>query len=263
MDLGLTGRACLVAGASSGLGLAVARALAAEGAHVSLAARDPARLAPAHQEVDRAGPGRVLSFAVDVTDEAAVRRWVDSTAAEFGGLHVVVTNTPGVPHGMADTFAVDDYRRAFDGSTLPHVAITLAALPHLRKGGWGRILMITSEAVRQPLPGTAMSAVARLGVLGFAKGVVHALGASGVTVNVLAPGVHQTPAFEGFVAARAEALGVDRQTALQEIAAEVPLGQIGQPEDFGALAAFLAGRHANFVTGTVLLVDGGNTRGIS
>jgi 3-oxoacyl-[acyl-carrier protein] reductase len=263
MDLGLSGRVALVAGASSGLGLAVARALAAEGAHVSIAARDPDRLARAHEEVDRAGPGRVLSSTVDVTDEAAVARWVDRTADEFGGLHVVVTNSPGVPHGTADSFAVDDYRRAYDGATLPHVAITLAALPHLRRGGWGRVLMITSEAVRQPLPGTAMSAVARLGVLGFAKGLVHALGPSGVTVNVLAPGVHQTPAFEGFVAARSGASGVDFETALKEIAAEVPLGRIGRPADFGALAAFLAGEQACFVTGTVLLVDGGNTRGIS
>lgn len=262
MDLGLSGRVALVAAASSGLGLAVARALAAEGAHVSIAARDPNRLAAAHDEVDRAGPGRVLSTTVDVTDDVAAARWVDRTAEEFGGLHIVVTNSPGVPHGRADTFAVDDYRRAFDGSTMPHVAITLAALPYLRQARWGRILMITSEAVRQPLPGTAMSAVARLGVLGFAKGVVHTLGASGVTVNVLAPGVHQTPAFEGFVAARSAASGVDRQTALKEIAAEVPLGQIGQPADFGALAAFLASSHAGFVTGTVLLIDGGNTRGI-
>lgn len=263
MDLGLSGRVCLVAGASSGLGLAAARALAGEGAHVSLAARDPQRLALAHQEVDAAGPGRVLSRAVDVTDEAAVRRWVDGTAEHFGGLHVVVTNSPGVPHGTADSFGVDDYRQAFGGSTLPHVAITLAALPHLRRGGWGRILMITSEAVRQPLPGTAMSAVARLGVLGFAKGLVHSLGPGGITVNVLAPGVHRTPAFEGFVAARSRANGVDPQTALKEIAAEVPLGRIGEPADFGAIAAFLAGSHAGFITGTVQLIDGGNTRGLS
>jgi 3-oxoacyl-[acyl-carrier protein] reductase len=105
-----------------------------------------------------------------------------------------------------------------------------------------------------------MSATARLGVLGFAKGVVHAVGASGITVNVLAPGVHQTPAFEGFVAARS---AVDGETALKEIIAEVPLGRVGQPADFGALAAFLASEQAGFVTGTVLLVDGGNTRGVT
>ena len=262
MDLGLSGRVALVAGASSGLGLAVAHALAAEGAHVCIGARDPERLARAREEVDRAGPGRALSYVVDVTDEAAAARWVHRTATELGALHVVVTNSPGVPHGVADAFAVQDYRRAFDSSTLPHVAITLAALPYLRRAGWGRILMITSEAVRQPLPGTAMSAVARLGVLGFAKGLVHSLGASGVTVNVLAPGVHQTPAFETFVAARSRSSAVDRETALKEIAAEVPLGQIGQPADFGAVAAFLAGRQAGFVTGTVQLIDGGNTRGL-
>ncbi|WP_328653244.1 SDR family oxidoreductase [Micromonospora sp. NBC_00330] len=260
MDLGLSGRTALVAAASSGLGLAVARALAAEGANVSIAARDPQRLAAAHKQIDEAGPGRVLSVEVDVRDDAGVTRWVNQTAEEFGALHVVVTNSPGVPHGKADAFSVDDYRQAVEGSMLPHISITMAALPHLRRAGWGRVLLITSEAVRQPLPGTAMSATARLGVLGFAKGVVHALGASGITVNVLAPGVHQTPAFDSFVAARP---ALDGETALKEIVAEVPLGRVGRPADFGAIAAFLASEQAGFVTGTVLLVDGGNTRGVS
>ncbi|GGL05954.1 short-chain dehydrogenase [Sphaerisporangium melleum] len=259
MDLGLTGRVAMVAAASSGLGLGVARALAAEGAHVSIAARDPGRLAAAHAEVDAAGPGRVLSTPVDMRDDDAVQAWVERTAAEFGALHVVVTNAGGVPHGKADAFTPGQYREAMDSSMLPHVAMSLAALPHLRAAGWGRILMITSEAVRQPLPGTALSATARVGLLGFAKGLVHALGPSGVTVNVLAPGCHRTPAFETFLEAR---LAHDKETALKEITAEIPLGTVGDPEDFGALAAFLASEQARFVTGTVLVADGGNTRGL-
>ncbi|GAA5061863.1 3-oxoacyl-[acyl-carrier protein] reductase [Thermocatellispora tengchongensis] len=259
MDLGLTGRVALVAAASSGLGLGVARALAREGAHVSIAARDPGRLARAHAEVDAAGPGKVLSTPVDLRDDDAVTAWVERTAAELGALHVVVTNSGGVPHGPADAFTPGQYREALEGSMLPHVTTALAALPHLRAAGWGRILMITSEAVRQPLPGTALSASARLGLLGFAKGLVHALGASGVTVNVLAPGCHRTPAFETFLEAHP---APDKETALKEITAEIPLGTVGDPEDFGAIAAFLAGEQASFVTGTVLVADGGNTRGL-
>jgi 3-oxoacyl-[acyl-carrier protein] reductase len=259
VDLGLTGRVALVAGASSGLGLAVAQALAAEGADVCMAARDPDRLGRAHEQVVAAGPGRVVSTSVDVCDDDAVAGWVRNSAAEFGALHVVVTNSPGVPHGAADRFGVDDYRRSVDRAMLPHVAMTLAALPHLRAAGWGRIVMITSEAVRQPLPGTALSATARLGVLGFAKGIVHTLGPGDITVNVVAPGMHRTPAFEGFAAARDCA---DQESAVRELAAEVPLGRIGEPADFGAVVAFLAGRQARFMTGTVVLVDGGNTRGI-
>lgn len=263
MDLGLHGRVALVAAASSGLGLAVARALAREGAHVSICARNRERLARAHNEVDSAGPGRVLSVPVDLTDQHQVEGWVARTVEEFGGLHVVVTNSPGVPHGPADAFTAEEYRQTVDAVLIPHMAITLAALPHLTSAGWGRILMITSESVRQPLPGTALSSVARLGVLGYAKSLVHTLGSRGITVNVLAPGCHHTPAFEGFLAAHGATHGVDRDQALKELAAEIPVGRVGSPEDFGAVAAFLAGRQASFVTGTVLLVDGGNTRGLA
>jgi 3-oxoacyl-[acyl-carrier protein] reductase len=255
MDLGLTGRVALVAAASSGLGLAVARTLAAEGAHVAICARDPDRLARAHAEIDGCGPGRVRSTSVDLTDDAAVAAWVRDTAAELGALHIVVTNSGGVPHGPVDAFDTGTYREALTGNTVPHVAVTLAALPFLTRAGWGRIVMITSEAVRQPLADTGLSAVARLGVLGFAKGLVHSLGAQGVTVNVLAPGFHRTPALDA-------QFGEDVEQAVAEVAKGLPLGRVGRAEDFGALAAFLASEQASFVTGTVLLVDGGNTRGL-
>ncbi len=258
MDLGLRGQAALVAAASSGLGLGVARALAAEGAHVSICARDPGRLAKAHKEVEEAGPGRVISVALDLADSGAVTDWVERTAAELGGLHIVVTNSPGVPHGPADAFTVDEYRESIDGVMLAHIAITRAAIPHLSRAGWGRILMITSESVLQPLIGTALSATARLGVLGYAKSLVPLLGPRGITVNVLAPGCHATPSFEGFVAAR----GGSRETALKEITGEIPARRVGSPSDFGAVAAFLASGQAAFITGTVLPVDGGNSRGI-
>lgn len=258
MDLGLKGCTALVAAASSGLGLGAARALAAEGAHVSICARDPDRLARAHKEVEEAGPGRVISVALDLADSDAVTDWVERTATDFGGLHVVVTNSPGVPHGPADVFTVDQYREAIDAVMLPHIAITLAAIPHLSRMEWGRILMITSEAVCQPLPGTALSATSRLGVLGYAKSLVPLLGPRGITVNVLAPGCHDTPSFEGFIGAR----GGSRETALREITDEIPTRHVGSASDFGAVTAFLASRQAAFITGAVLRVDGGSTRGI-
>jgi 3-oxoacyl-[acyl-carrier protein] reductase len=255
MDLGLTGRVAAVAASSSGLGLAVARQLAAEGADVALCARDPERLARAHAEVDAAGPGRVISSAVDLRDDGAAAGWVSGAAGQLGGLHVLVTNCGGVPHGPADAFTAADYRRAIDSCMMPHVSLALAALPHLTAAGWGRILIVTSEAVRQPIPDTALSAVARMGLLGFAKGLVHALGARGVTVNVLAPGFHRTAALD-------EQFGANVDRAVAEVANGLPLGRLGQAADFGALAAFLASDQASYVTGTVLLADGGATRGI-
>ena len=256
MDLQLTGRVALVAASSSGLGLAVARTFAAEGAHVSICGRDPERLARAHAEVDAAGPGKVLSTPVDLCDEHAAADWVRQTADAFGGLDVVVTNTGGVRFGPVDRFTVADYREAIDGNLLPHIAVTLAALPLVRERGWGRLVMIASEAVRQPHPESGLSSVARLGLLGYMKGLVHALGASGVTVNVIAPGFHRTPILD-------EQFGAGVEAELRKVAERIPLGRIGDVADFGALVAFLASEQAKYVTGTVFLADGGNTRGIS
>lgn len=247
MDLGLDGKVAMVACASSGLGLGVARVLASEGADVSICARDPERLAEAHGKLTTLGGGRVHSQVADVQYTSAIQRWVDDTVLEFGGIDVVVSHTGGVVQGPVGDFGPDDYRKAVDTALIPHVALIKAATPHLRPGG--RVLMITSEAVRQPMPHNVLSGVARQGLLSYARNLVHAFGDSGVTVNVLAPGYHDTPALRG-------PSGEDTAAA----AAEVPLRRVGDPDDFGALAAFLASRQAAFVTGALLLVDGGNTR---
>jgi 3-oxoacyl-[acyl-carrier protein] reductase len=255
MDLRLNGRVALVAASSSGLGLAVAKALAAEGAHVSICGRDPARLARAHAEVSAIGPGDVLSVPVDLTDERAAAAWVERTAEAFGRLDIVVTNSGGVPFGPVDSFGVPDFREAVEGNLIPHVSVTLAALPHVRRGGWGRLLMITSESIRQPHPESGLSSVARLGLLGYMKGLVEALGPSGVTVNVIAPGFHRTPILD-------EQFGADVDAELAKVAERIPLGRVGDVDDFGALVTFLAGEQASYVTGSVVVADGGNTRGI-
>jgi 3-oxoacyl-[acyl-carrier protein] reductase len=216
MELGLDGKVAMVACASSGLGFGVAEALAAEGADVSICARDADRLADAHGKLEAIGGGRVHSQVVDMAEVAAVERWVAETAIEFGGIDIVVGHTGGVNQGPVEGFGVDDFRQAFDTAFIPHVAL-----------------------------------IARLGLLGYARNLVHAFGDSGVTVNVLAPGYHDTPALRG-------PSGADPSAA----AAEVPVRKVGDPGDFGALAAFLASKQAAFVTGTLLLADGGNTRAV-
>jgi 3-oxoacyl-[acyl-carrier protein] reductase len=255
MDLGLAGRVALVAAGTSGLGLGTACALAAEGAHVALCGRDGERLAAAAARVDAAGPGTVLSARLDVRDEAAVAAWVDGVAAELGALHVVVTNGAGPPPGTVTSFGLGDYREALETSLLPHIGLALAALPHLRAAEWGRLLMIASETVKQPIPHYGLSNVVRVGLVGFAKSLVRELGPAGVTVNVLAPGYHRTPAVQ-------RQLGAEPDARLAEFTADIPLGRLGEAADFGAVAAFLASAQAGFVTGEVFLVDGGSHRGI-
>lgn len=256
MDLGLAGRVALVAGASSGLGRAVAGSLAAEGCALSICGRDPDRLAGAADELRAAGPGKVLARVLDVTDEAAVRDWVGATVAEYGALHVVVTNGGGPPPGPVESFGLAEYRRAVDTTLLPHIGLTLAALPHLRAAGWGRVLLVASETVRQPIPRYGLSSTVRPGLLGFARSLVYSLADSGVTVNVLAPGYHDTGGLRRQFGERAD-------EELARIGAQIPVGRVGRTADFGAVAAFLASDAAGFITGTTLLVDGGATRGLS
>jgi 3-oxoacyl-[acyl-carrier protein] reductase len=256
MDLGLYGKVAMVAASSSGLGLATARELAREGAHVALCARDPDRLVEAAAEVDRAGPGRVLATSVDVRQEARVRRWVEDTERELGRVDIVVANAGGPPAGTASEHDVQAYRDAVELNLLSGIALTQAALPGMRQRGWGRVLFITSQSVKQPIPHLALSNTARAGVLGYAKSLVHELGDAGVTVNVLAPGSHRTPRLE-------ELAGVDVEAGLAAMATDIPLGRVGRPEELAAAAAFLASERASFITGVVLPVDGGSIRALS
>jgi 3-oxoacyl-[acyl-carrier protein] reductase len=253
MELGLANKVALVAGGSSGLGLAVAEELAKEGAHVAIGARDTDRLAQAEARLKSvARGGRVLATRVDVKDDADVRRWVDDVVAKLGSLHVVVTNSGGPPPGPASTFDVAAYRSASDAVLLPPISLALAALPHLKKAGWGRLLFITSETVHRPVARFALSGFARMGIVGFSAALVQELGDAGITVNVLAPGYMRTPPVE-----RTAGNAGDVEAGLRSMGAHIPLKRVGLPEEFAAAAVFLASERASFITGTVQLVDGG------
>jgi 3-oxoacyl-[acyl-carrier protein] reductase len=191
-----------------------------------------------------------------VRQEARVHRWVEDTERELGRVDVVVANAGGPPAGTASEHGVQAYRDAVELNLLSGIALTQAALPGMRQRGWGRILFITSQSVKQPIPHLALSNTARAGVLGYAKSLVHELGAAGVTVNVLAPGSHRTPRLE-------ELAGDDVEAGLAAMATDIPLGRVGRPEELAAAAAFLASERASFITGVVLPVDGGSIRSLS
>lgn len=257
MDLGLTHRVALVAGGSSGLGLAIASELVREGADVVIGARDPARLAAAEARLRAIADGRVIASRVDLEDDQAVRRWVDDAAARMGRIDIAVTNSGTPPIGPATAFTPGDYRRAVDRILQPPIALALAALPHMRPSRWGRILFITSETVHRPIANLTLSGVARSGLMRFAQALVAELGASGITVNVLASGYMRTRPVEQLAAEMAARAGTDVETQLRVIAGHIPVGRVGDPREFASVAAFLASERAAFVTGTLQLIDGG------
>jgi 3-oxoacyl-[acyl-carrier protein] reductase len=256
MDLGLDGVVAAVAGGTAGLGLASARALAAEGAVVAVCGRSA-------EGVDAARAEGFDATAVDVVDHAAAQAWVEAVATRHGRLDVLVANAGGPPAGTATAFDVDAYRAALELSLLSQIALVQAALPHLRRAPAGRVLFITSKTVREPMTGLALSNTARAGVVGYAKSLVRDLGdqdrAAGrtgtVTVNVLAPGYTRTGRLEALA-------GDDVDAGLEAMAAEVPLGRVGRPEEFAAAVTFLASAVASFISGVVLPVDGGEIRAL-
>ena len=246
MDLGLTGRTAIVCGASQGIGLAIAEAFAAEGMNVAMFAR---RRKVVEAEAERLG---ALPVQGDVTNRSDCERLVTRTVEAFGGVDVLVNNSGGPPRGPA--LAVDD--EALEGAValllLSPVRITNLCLPHLRRSPAGRVINIESSTVREPADNLALSNAVRPGVVGWAKSLSRELGPEGITVNTIAPGRIDTE--------RLAEVYPDGPT--DEDLEPIPLRRLGRPAEIAAVVTFLASDAASYVTGTVIAVDGGLTRGL-
>lgn len=249
MDLGLRTRRALVTGASSGLGLGCARALATEGVSVTLVARSHERLTAAADSLSGL-PGTVHIAVADVSDPQQVADVVRHADTEMGGIDILIANAGGPPAGNFASTDLDAYLPALQLNLLSTVAMCKATVPAMCDRGWGRVVAITSVSVRQPIPHLILSNTARAGVTGFLKTLALEVASQGVTVNSLQPGLHLT----------------DRLAALYDdpsaVAKGVPTRTLGDPDDFGRIAAFLCSDAARFVTGSHIPVDGGAYAGL-
>lgn len=259
MDLGLQGRAALVAAGSKGLGRACAEALAREGADVAICARGEDALRETEKNLGELGV-RVHATVCDLSQPDACERFVSEAAEVFGRVDVLVANNGGPPPGRADAIELDEWRGALEANLIATVRLVRAALPHMRAGGWGRIVAITSQAAKQPMEGLVLSNAARAGVHGFLKTLASEVAAEGITVNAVMPGPFATDRMRSLAEQRAHREGISAEAALHGLSHGVPADRIGKPEEFGALVAFLASEQAAFITGTSIQIDGGSLR---
>ena len=245
MDLGLEGRTAIVCGASAGLGLASAEALAAEGANVVMFAR---RADVLEREAARIGATPVAG---DVREPADLERAVSTAVDRFGGIDAIVPNSGGPPPRHAVGMTADEVQSAVELLLLPVVRLVELSLPHLRRSGQGRIVLIASVAVREPTRNIALTNAVRPGVVGYMKTLSNELGPEGITVNSVGPGRIAT--------ARLQELYGDELPAQAD---SIPLGRLGEPRELGDLVAFLCSARASYLTGTLIQVDGGLSRSL-
>lgn len=244
MDLGIAGKRALVTGSSKGLGKAVAAALAAEGVRVAICSRNAETVARTAAELKAEG------FPADLSAPGAVEKLVADVTKKFGGIDILVSNTGGPPPTGFDNTSDAQWRSGFEGLFMSTVKLIRLCLPGMRERKWGRIMTVTSVTAREPLDGLTISNAIRPGLHGLLNSLSREVGKDGITVNALMPGSTLTDRLKDF------------PFDPEEIDRTIPARRLGRPEDFGAVAAFLASEQAGYINGEAIAVDGGMLRSI-
>jgi 3-oxoacyl-[acyl-carrier protein] reductase len=255
MNIDLTGRTAVVPGSSSGLGLAVSRALAAQGANVVMAARRGDVVRREAEQLPSA-----VGVELDLADPDATDVLVRQAEAAFGQVDIVVPNSGGPPPGTAPAVDQEQLATALHQLLLQHQRLIAAVLPGMRERGWGRITAIGSSGVQQPIPNLALSNIGRAGLAAYLKSLASEVAADGVTVNMVLPGRIDTDRVAVLDRSTAERAGISAEESRRRSEATIPAGRYGSPEEFAAVVAFLASPAASYVTGEQVRCDGGMVR---
>jgi len=262
MDLGLKGKVALVAAASRGLGRAVAEELAAEGALLVICSRNAKTINNTANEITKATGAEVLALAADVSQADDVVRLVRSGIERFDRIDILVTNSGGPPAGQFESFRQEDWEAATRLLLFSAVELARNVLPGMKERRWGRILNITSIAVKQPVENLILSNSLRAAVTGFARTLANEVAPLGITVNNIMPGYTRTERVEELSRMMAEKEGISPAEFVARWEKEIPMRRLGEPREFAALAAFLVSERASYITGTSVSVDGGWIRAL-
>ena len=262
MDLGIRGKVALVSASSRGLGRAIAEELAAEGANLVVCARGEEALRKTADEIRRSSGVEVVDVAADVSNPAGLDSVVTAAFEKFGKVDILVTNSGGPPSGTFESLTPEMWDAATKLLLNSAVGLARAVLPGMKERRWGRILTVTSIAVKQPVEGLLLSNSLRAAVAGFARTLANEAAPFNVTVNNLMPGYTRTDRVEQLARAAGERSGTSAKDAFAKWEKDIPMGRLGEPREFAALAAFLASERASYITGTSIAVDGGWIRSL-
>jgi 3-oxoacyl-[acyl-carrier protein] reductase len=262
MDLGLTGRMAIVAAASKGLGRAVAEELAREGAHIAICARTASTLEETAAQIQKNTGQGVFQRAVDVTDSKAVTDFVAEVETLFGRIDICVTNSGGPPSNLFKNTPPEAWRSAVDQLLMSTIYFAKEVLPRMQKNKWGRLITITSSAVKQPVEGLLLSNSVRAAVSGLARTLANEYAADGITVNNVCPGYTRTARLDALASSISARTGAKPEEVFAHWEHEIPAGRIGTPQEFAAVVAFLASERASYVNGTSIAIDGGLVRSL-
>ncbi len=262
MDLGLKDKVAIITASSKGLGKACALGLAREGAKVVICARNKDELEKAKIEIENLTNDEILSVQADVTNYDDIKKLVKSTVEKFGTVHILVTNAGGPPAGYFENFSDDDWENAFRLNFLSTVRLIREVLPYMKSQNWGRIINITSVTVKQPIDNLILSNAIRMSVLGLAKTLALQLAKYNILINNVAPGYTLTDRVKFVIEQRAKDTGKTFDEVKSELAKDIPLGRLAEPEELANVVVFLASEKASYITGATIPVDGGWIRGV-
>ena len=260
MELKIAGKTALVTGASKGIGKAVARALAEEGARVFLVARGQERLKALKKELENLG-AEADYLAIDLAREDAARE-IKRAVSEFGPVELLLANTGGPPPASALELSPEAWSKAFGELFLPMVRLVREFLPGMVERKFGRVVFVTSISVKEPVENLALSNGIRAGLTGYLKTLSREVAPHGVTVNAVAPGYTETERVRALIESQAEREGISPKEVRRRLEAKIPMGRLGRPEEIAALAVFLMGEPAGYITGQTLVADGGLVRAL-